>query len=164
MRNLFLTAILATVALSFSVNSSFGQTGVYDPATGAINFMNVTDLVGLRINANDASLIGGQATDLGGAAAGGFGVVNDQAPNFIEWGNLTGMTFADEFSGNIFPTGLLQTQIDAAYEAVFRSSAAPTVDVSFAITGGLGTTVPEPTTMVMAGLGIIGLVSRRRRS
>ncbi|MCH2596915.1 MAG: PEP-CTERM sorting domain-containing protein [Pirellulales bacterium] len=67
------------------------------------------------------------------------------------------MTFGDEFSGNIFPTGLLQTQIDAAYEAVSRSSAAPTVDVSFAITGGLGTTVPEPTTMVMAGLGIIGL-------
>ncbi|HCK42630.1 MAG TPA: hypothetical protein DHW22_13475 [Planctomycetaceae bacterium] len=161
-RNFFVMLALSAVFLVNSASAALVAT--YDPANGEVTFSDVSALVGLRINASDASLIEGAATNLDGAASGFFGVVNDSAPNFIEWGNLTGMTFADEFSGNIFPTGLLQTQIDAAYEAVFRSSAAPTVDVSFAITGGLGTTVPEPTTMVMAGLGIIGLVSRRRRS
>ena len=158
MRNIFTAAVVLVALVAFTAVSNAETLARYDIATGSITFEDVTSLVGLRINSSDASLIGGQATDLDGAAAGSFGVVNDQAPNFYEWGNLLGMTFTSSVAGNIFPTGLVQSDLDTNYVFKYRTSAAPTVDVFGPIVG-----VPEPTTLGLAGLGLIGFVARRRR-
>ncbi len=144
MRKLIATFVALLLVVSVA-NVTFAQAvAKYDNTTGGITFEGVTDLVGLRINSPLAQLVGpGNATDLNGAAAGAFGVVNDQAPNFIEWGNLIGMTFASEAAGNIFPTGLAQTALDNDFEFLFRTVAAPTVDVTGMIML-LGTTDNDP--------------------
>ena len=159
-RNFFVMLALSAVFLVNSASAALVAT--YDPANGEVTFSDVSALVGLRINASDASLIGGQATNLDGAASGFFGVVNDSAPNFIEWGNLTGMTFASSSAGLILPANLTQAAIDTNLVAISRTQAAPTTDAPFPIQGGLAG-IPEPGTIVLAFLGVSGVLCSRRR-
>lgn len=154
------------VGTSFSevVNAQFpGPTGVYN--VGGVTFRSVVDVVGLRINARAGGiLVGGNATDLGGAASGNFGVVNDQAPNFIEWGNLLGMTFDSEFAGAVLPSGLNQGDLDANFEFLYRTASKPGVD-QIGHLCLLDLCIPEPTAIALASLGMLGLsCTRRRRS
>ena len=158
-RNFFVMLALSAVFLVNSASAALVAT--YDPANGEVTFSDVSALVGLRINASDASLIGGQATNLNGAASGGFGVVNDSAPNFIEWGNLIGMNFASASAGLILPANLTQDALDANLAAISRTQAAPTTDAPFPIVGGLA--IPEPGTIVLAFLGVSGVLCSRRR-
>lgn len=155
----FITAAFAFVALAVLTTAANAQPVGTIFLNGDLVFTDVNDLVGLRINSSDASLVGGNATDLDGAATGNFGVVNDQAPNFIEWGNLLGMTFVESLAGNVFPAGLPnQAAVDTNYEFLYRTSADPQTDIV-----GVLQLVPEPTTLGIAGLGMIALVTRRRR-
>ncbi len=160
-RNFFVMLALSAVFLVNSASAALVAT--YDPANGEVTFSDVSALVGLRINASDASLIDGAATNLDGAASGFFGVVNDSAPNFIEWGNLTGMTFASSSAGLILPANLTQVAIDTNLVALSRAITAPNTDVAFPIVGGLAGGIPEPGTIVLAFLGVSGVLCSRRR-
>lgn len=163
MRNLKTFALALAVmftAVSFAVAQ--GPIGEYDSATGALTFKDVADLVGLRINSSTGALVGGNVTDLGGAAAGNFGVVNDQSPNFIEWGNLLGMTFDSADAGVFIESGKDQAYLDANFEFLYRTSADPGTDQTGTLRGG--DVIPEPTSVALIGLGLMGLVAARRRN
>ncbi len=157
MKNFSINAFALVALFAFSSVAVAQPVATYDPATGGITFTAVDSLVGLRINAN-ATLPDSTPTDLDGAAAGNFGVVNGQ-PTFVEWGNLIGMTFNSAFGGNVLPTGLDQPGLDSGFVFLYRTSTAPGVDE----TGQL-VAVPEPSSLMLAGLGLVGFISRRRRS
>ena len=163
MRTVAVAAIVFALAFVSCANAEVMAT--YDPATGDVSFSDVSAMVGLRINSLDGSLIAGEITDLGGAASGPFAVVNDQAPAFVEWGNLLGMSFANASGGAILPLGLKETVAGTGqnenYQVLARSSAAPTVDIPVVMTGFLP--VPEPVSLALVGLGIVGLAAVRRR-
>lgn len=126
----FAFAILSVAAVSFAATAQAGVIGNYTSATGGVSFSyddSDGNLAGIRVNASD--LVAGQATDLGGTITGALSVINDQAPNFIEWGNLVGFTFTDADAGAILPSGLAEGDL-SNYELLFRSLAAPTVDIT----------------------------------
>ncbi len=163
MRSILTIVLVAVCAFTFVAPANAAPLATYDPGTGGVTFSDVSAIVGLRINSLGTPLVSGQATDLGGAAVPPFGVVNDQAPNFIEWGSLIGLNFASAFAGNVFPLGLFQTpEVDGGLQFLYRTSAAPTVDVTGQIVGGLA--IPEPGTIALAGLGLVGLLASRRRA
>lgn len=145
-------ATVAVTALFLAANQAVaGLMGTYDSGSGALSFTydnSDGNLAGIRLNSSAAGLVSGQATDLDGTITGALSVINDQAPNFIEWGNLVGFTFgADVAAGAVLPTGLSQSDLDSDYELLFRSLSAPTVNIAGILTladGGGLTPNPAP--------------------
>ncbi len=156
MRNFIIAALVALFVVPSMANVSFAVTvAKYNSTTGGITFEDVNTLIGLRLNSSLGELIVGQATDLGGAAGCAiFCVVNDQAPDLIEWGNLLGMTFVSEFAGNVFPSGLSQSNLDNQFEFLYTGAL---------ITEGKILLVPEPSTLILAGLSLVSVFASRRR-
>lgn len=137
MRRLCFFAIFSWLALSTSIASA-QLTAIYDYETGGITFNDESppivpgipqrNLAGIRLNSASSLLLGSEATDLDGAITGPLSVINDQAPNFIEWGNLLGFTVEDAFAGNLLPPGLSQAQLDADFELIYRQLDSPTAE------------------------------------
>lgn len=113
-----------------------GLMGNYSSQTGSLDFAYdgaEGNLAGIRLNSSSAGLVGGEASDLGGAIVGPLSVINDQAPNFIEWGNLVGFNFDSRAAGGVIPAGLSQGDLDAGFELLFRSLSAPTTNIAGAL-------------------------------
>ena len=162
MRNI-ITVAFACVALALIASAASAEMiSYYNPGTGAVTFDNgVEPYFGIRIDSNDGSLIFANGDkSLGGYNTGTFASLGGDA-NFMEWGNLTGFTLPNPGSalaGMIMPAGLTQLNLDSTYtvKAVTLANTGAQVPIDLRA-------IPEPTTLGLAGLGLIGLVVRRRR-
>lgn len=101
----------------------------YDSETGAVIFTQVEEIVSLRLDSPNQWLINGEITDLDGHATGNFGVVNDSAPDFVEWGNLLGMNFEYSIAGNILPPSLEFEQVLDEIAFTYSPSSRPSAEI-----------------------------------
>lgn len=124
---------LAVAALLIlSTEASAALIGNYDPALGSLTFSYdgaEGTLAGIRLNSSVGGLIAGQATNLEGSISGPLSVINDQAPNFIEWGNLLGINFEEVSAGRVMQPGIDAFRLDQQFELIYRSLSRPTVDI-----------------------------------
>ena len=153
MRNkLFAVAFAVAVFGIGEIASAAVTKAWYDPATGNVTIRDIEagKLIG-GIQVKGANLDIDPAPD----ALGGF--VDTSISGEISWLFFTPKT-ADTNLGNVFPTGLTKSALDSGYFAglVVQGSGNPDpVGVPFA--------VPEPASIAMAGLAMIGCLAARRR-
>lgn len=134
---------------------------LYNSADGGVTFLYDTeyeDLAGIRLDSADALLLQGKQIRPSGALS-CLCIVADQAPFFLEWGNLLGFNFDSEFVGFILPAGLTQETLDSDLTLRYRTLAAPTEDRF-----GQFILVPEPGTWLLALLGVSHCLFVRRPS
>jgi len=159
----------AVLALALASPASAQYLAMYDFFTGEIIFPQLNGELGLKMTALEpGALVGGQATDLGGAASGMFGVVNDQADalGFIEWGNLLGMTTDGSVSaGNVAQPGLdLMPPTDLVPYYVVPAISFEVARSASEIERGYVVAYPaEPSATVLAALAVLGLTAARWR-
>ena len=155
-------AVIALFACSTAVNAQ--PIAEYDHTTGSISFSQVADVLVFRLDSPSNQLRSGEITDLDGLAVPPFGAAADTAPSFLEWGLITGFNFDGPISGgNVIPTGLTNAELNEEFEYNYFLSSDPAVPVRGTILGG-APDVPEPTSMVLAGLGLAVFAGARRRS
>jgi hypothetical protein len=149
----FATVAFAIAVFAFAQNVQAQESVMYDPATGAVTFMALENAGALQLGGP-----GVPATDPD--PAGGLVEVNGE---MVTWAFLLGSKNGDLPAGELLPAGLFQDQLDGDYIAgvVITGSGNPDMR-PIPFTGGL--IIPEPTTLLLAGLGMIGLVAMRRRS
>lgn len=148
-------AIGCWLVLAANVRAQFGD-ATYDPTSGSITLtgFGLISGIGLFANHNDGE------DDLFTASANDFGmtaIVGVSSSQIINW--LFFEPFGDLHPlGEVAMTGLLQTTLDEHYFLNVQISGAGDVVTRVPITGGL---IPEPSTMALAGLAILGAGSNR---
>lgn len=150
------SSMLFAVAVALmSAGSAIAQeSAVYDPATGNVVLNGAGNVGGIRADGPGVPV--NPANSLGGFATPGADTVS-----WLFFSPLNG----DGFNlGNIFPTQLEQTALDANYfVGVVITGSGISDPRGIEITGGLTTVIPEPATMVLAGMSLLGLVAVKRR-
>ena len=158
-------ATLAMITLfAFSTAGNAQPIAQYDHTTGSISFSWVENVLVFRLDSPNNLLRSGEITNLDGLAVPPFGAAADTAPSFLEWGLITGFNFEDPISGgNVIPIGLTNEELNTEFEFNYFLASDPATPVRGVI---LGVTCdclfPEPTTMVMAGLGLLMITGTRR--
>ena len=164
-----LTLTIALTSLSLLAGSAFAASAVYDPATGSISIDDLSglsgDVGGIQLltsdNGGSDPLVEGNADALGG-------LLSSTGDQQLNWLFLQAKTPADAplSLGNVAPTGVLQSAIEANYFLGLVISGSGVADPRanpVPITGGLDV-IPEPATMMLAGVCLVGCVATRRRS
>jgi len=145
-----LILLVAVVLVSF-VGTTNAQVAVYDYQTGSIVFNDLTGEIGLSIFAPEDRLNKGSASDLtGGTPAADVGLDGS-----ITWANFGGYNGSGIEAGNIIVPGTDPNLITFELQLDFFSRGPGTVEV---------VNIPEPTSLILGGLGLIGFVAARRRS
>jgi len=151
-----------------------GQTWIYEPGAGANWGLGGNGTAITNSGAKGGGLFDNQssvAVTLTFASA-----VSDFGGYFaVDSGQNLGMSFFDVFNDPIDTTQFISSQSNAMIwygwsssvgikSIVFSGPLAPVMDDLQANVGNPSSTVPEPTTMVLVGSGLLGLASRRRRT
>jgi len=148
-----LTGFIAAVLVSTLVaaNASAQPIATIDGATGMVR-IDGTGYVGIDLNSTGGHLIAANAN--AGPAGTTFDVA--LAPNNLAWLNFGG--FPNPFElGNVLPAGLLTLPEGVSIGFVGSDFQTRPGEIVFV-------PVPEPSTMLMAGMGALGLCFRRRRN
>jgi hypothetical protein len=141
--------VCLTIAGCLSAANASAQVATIDGATGMVT-IDGTGYVGIDLNSSEGALIAANAN--AGPAGTTFDVA--LAPNNLAWLNFGG--FPNPFNlGNVLPPGLL-TNPGVTIGFVGSDFQTRPGEIVFV-------PVPEPSTMLMAGLGVLGLAFRRRR-
>lgn len=154
MRNLLIALTVSAITAVAAQTANAQAQGIYDPDTGDLVISGFSNLGGLRlagpgVPANSPDALGGFA--------------DESIPGEVSW-----LFFAPKNEtlgvGPLLPTDLFQSQFDQdEYQAFWVETGAGGNQVPIAITGGLTEVIPEPGTIALAGLGLIGLGLVRRR-
>jgi len=148
MRSFFSVALsLSLFCFASDANAQFVE---YDPATGNVTFQELNNVGGIR-------LVGPGVPVVDPDGLGGF--PDTSIANEVSWLFFTAKN-GELDMGNLFPTGLWVHEIEADYSAFFVITGGGGAQEPAPILGGI---IPEPSTMLMAGMGMLGLVLRRRR-
>jgi len=146
-------------------NATFGADTAPNPALigvdASVEFDSFVTIGGLRSDSSEGVLVVGGAVDIPGAPA-----ELSLAGNVVSiaWAPSTG---TDVPNGTNYPVARITLPSDASGTAWFFSSTSgtdpPLVLSDIPIAGGqIG--IPEPSTLMLVGMGLIGFVGRRRRS
>lgn len=162
----FALAFVALLALA-QVAQAAPIVGVVDAATGATKIKGFTGEIFGALRGPEANLLPA------GAQANGSYTLDATLPGEIAYLGLGGIN-GELNVGNVVKTGLSiadLSNLKVAYQLSFTSDIVeltPTfVTSEAAIPGGqagLFVVVPEPATMALAGMGLIGLIAVRRRN
>ncbi len=160
MRNI-LTLTIALTGLCLVAGDALAQTAVYDPATGSIVLNGLDNVGGIQLSTTDN---GGadSLVEANGQALGGF--LSATGGQQLDWLFFSALNDGPFDLGTVAKTGLLQTAIEANYflgVVITGSGDSDPRNNPIAITGGL--VVPEPATMMLVGMGLIGFIGTRRR-
>jgi len=144
-------------ALCIGTSAAFAQESVeYDPATGNIVFKDLDNAGSLQVRG--PGVPANTPGDLGGL------VETDEMLNQVTWAFLLGSKNGDLDGGPVFPTNLLQSTLDSDYFAgVVITGSGNSNFRQLPISGGLDV-IPEPSTLLLSSLGLVGLAFRRRRN
>jgi hypothetical protein len=155
MRNTLIAVVFAVIASVVAQSASAQGTAVYDPATGNIKLTGVAGVGGIQVKGPNLDL------DPAPDALGGF--VDTGISGEISWLFFTPKA-GEVGLGNLFPTQLRQNVLDSSYFAgVVIAGSGVETPVGLQITGGLPA-IPEPASIAMASLGVIGFLAMRRRN
>ena len=147
-----IVAFAAVAMLSFASVAQAATTLTYDPATGNLKFNND---VGSSLGVVNLESPAGNFI---GTPGGGFS--NDELPNFTTgFGVPTGLTNI----GNVYKPNVAEAafraDIKASYFVIFASGQPQVFLTDNQI---IYNAIPEPATVGLAGLGLIGLAFRRK--
>ncbi len=154
MNQLLKTALVLALTASFAANVNAGTAAAtYDYATGEL-ILEIGDKVAI-VGFETSSLFDTAATapKAGSADAAQF----DSKVLAFFTTDAVGLPQGTFSLGNVLPAGLSADDIKFGYSPVGEDNI-PTA-VTF-----LNVNVPEPSTMILLGLGAIGFVSKRRRA
>jgi len=124
--------------------------GFYDPTTGNLIIADLPLTGGLQ-------LVGPGVPATSPDSLGGF--ADTSFNNEVSWLLLTPLS-GDVELGPLLPSNLHQKTIEADYFAGFVPLGAGGL-IPIPITGGI---IPEPSTLLLSSLGLVGLAFRRRRN
>lgn len=146
-----------------SLSDTAAQIAVYDPNTGSIVLNGITgDLGGLRIN---SSLTGGsdelipQHVNDFPPEVGAIFFIDDENNQSLSWLFFGSTGVGPHDLGRIAAPNLLQSTLDTNYLFEFRIKGSAPEYWSLAITGGL---IPEPSSVLLASIALVGLVMTGR--
>jgi hypothetical protein len=158
----FISCAVAFVAIAGLAASANAQTAVakYDPVTGNIK-LNLSSNIAVAGFEAQGSL------EFNAAASGQLGAIApaQKDAKVLAYFSATGLAQGDYTILNILPTNLVPTkvgeefhltQLGFSYTPVGAPSIIAPVLVDVAV-------IPEPATLAMAGLGMIGVVATMRR-
>lgn len=147
-------SVVAAVAVCVAANQASAQAPIceYNPFTGQIVFKNLNNVFAMRLFSTSGALVGGSTGNELGFS------LTERTPTLYSW--LTfgpGVTSPEANAGNIVTAqGALLPDTDYSFDYVVGT-------FSGDITPGDFVRIPEPSTMALAGLGVVGAVAIRRR-
>jgi len=174
LRMALVAGVLACAAAANAFSIGFSWTGAYTPAGAGLASISADNGVGGQTITN-APIPGGviitgityQYTEVGAAVGNGFLWTNGAAPNLAGLGS----SFAFNFTGNNTPGGMnamVLNIVGAGSYVGFNSNMGQLshTDNAYAAPntagGQFSAVVPEPATIGVLGIGLLGLIRRRR--
>ena len=158
--------LVASIALLMvaACSSAFAQgQAVYDPATGNVVIEGIDGIGGIQFRSDENA---GTDTLNGGEADNNGGFVTPTSEQQLDWLFFDpGGKSSPINLGNVAPTGLFQDRLDNNYflgVVITGSGVSDPRANPVPIVGG--NIIPEPTTVLLAGMGLVGLMAGRRRS
>jgi hypothetical protein len=156
----FISCAVAFVAIAGLAASANAQTAVakYDPLTGNIK-------LNLSSNIAVAGFEAQGALEFNAAASGQLGAIApaQKDAKVLAYFSATGLAQGDYTILGILPMNLVPTKVGAEYHLTQLGFSFTPVGAPSVISPVLVDFVPEPATLAMAGLGMIGVVATMRR-
>jgi hypothetical protein len=153
----FFACVAALVVVAGAVSSVQATEAWYDPATGNIRLV-------LDPNIGVAGFEAQGALEFNAAASGQLGAIApaQKDAKVLAYFSATGLAAGDFTITGILPTGLIPTKVGNERHLTQVGFSYTPVGLE-AVIAPVRVEIPEPATLAMAGMGLIGVVATLRR-